>query len=125
MSTRERVHQMVDRLSESDLLAVRRMLDGLLAVDPLQALLDEAPEDDEPETDEDRQAVAEGLAAYARGEGMPLDNLTEDEETARLVASPRFRSIIERSRAHYRAEGGISSDEMRKRLDVNDPSSEG
>lgn len=44
-----------------------------------------------------------------------------DEETARLCASPKFRDIIERSRARYRAEGGISSEEIRRRLGASEP----
>ncbi len=64
MSVEEQVHRMVGRPSESDLLTVGRMLDGLLK---------SAPEDDESATEEDRLAVAEGSAACARGEGAPLE----------------------------------------------------
>ena len=39
-----------------------------------------------------------------------------DMETASLSTSPEFMALIERSRARQRAEGGISSKEMRRRL---------
>lgn len=42
-----------------------------------------------------------------------------DDETARVAASSKFRSIIERSRTRYKAEGGISSEEMRRRLGLD------
>jgi prevent-host-death family protein len=41
-----------------------------------------------------------------------------DLETATLSTHPRFLAIIERSRARQKAEGGISSQEMRNRLGV-------
>jgi prevent-host-death family protein len=39
-----------------------------------------------------------------------------DAETVTLSTNPRFLAVIERSRARHRAEGGISSAEMRRRL---------
>lgn len=41
-----------------------------------------------------------------------------DAETIALSQSPQFLAIIERSRARYVEEGGISSAEMRRRLGV-------
>jgi len=41
-----------------------------------------------------------------------------DLETAALSQNPQFLAIIERSRARYAQEGGISSAEMRRRLGV-------
>lgn len=35
-----------------------------------------------------------------------------------VAASPRFQAIIERSRERHRREGGISPEEMRRRLGV-------
>jgi hypothetical protein len=37
-------------------------------------------------------------------------------KTISLSTNPQFIAIIERSRARQKAEGGISSDEMRRRL---------
>lgn len=39
-----------------------------------------------------------------------------DLETATLSSHPKFLALIERSRTKQRREGGISSDEMRRRL---------
>ena len=39
-----------------------------------------------------------------------------DSEAAKLMKSPRFLAIIARSRERLKAEGGISSEEMRRRL---------
>ena len=45
---------------------------------------------------------------------VPIENA--DLETVSLSTNPQFLAIIERSRARHRAEGGISSDEIRRRL---------
>lgn len=70
------------------------------------------------------------LADYARGvkkeplvltaRGKPVAALVAirnaDFETATLSTHPRFLALIERSRVRQKAEGGISSQEMRRRL---------
>ncbi|MCK4485635.1 MAG: type II toxin-antitoxin system prevent-host-death family antitoxin [Desulfobacterales bacterium] len=48
---------------------------------------------------------------------LPLDNT--DIETATLSTNPKFLALIERSRRRQTTEGGISSQEMRKRLGIN------
>jgi prevent-host-death family protein len=45
---------------------------------------------------------------------VPIDNA--DLETAALSINRQFLELIERSRSRVRAEGGISSEEMRRRL---------
>jgi PHD/YefM family antitoxin component YafN of YafNO toxin-antitoxin module len=40
-----------------------------------------------------------------------------DLETIALGSNPEFLDLIERSRARVRAEGGISSEEMRRRFE--------
>jgi prevent-host-death family protein len=47
---------------------------------------------------------------------MPIENA--DRETVTLSTSPQFLALIERSRRRHKAEGGISSEEMRRRLGV-------
>ena len=42
-----------------------------------------------------------------------------DLETISLSQNPQFLAIIERSRARHEREGGISSDEMRRRLGLS------
>ena len=45
---------------------------------------------------------------------MPMQNT--DLETVSLSTNPQFVELIERLRARVRAEGGISSKEMRRRF---------
>jgi antitoxin (DNA-binding transcriptional repressor) of toxin-antitoxin stability system len=47
---------------------------------------------------------------------VPLENT--DIETAALSTDPRFLALIERSRARQKEEGGISGEEMRRRLGI-------
>jgi antitoxin (DNA-binding transcriptional repressor) of toxin-antitoxin stability system len=70
------------------------------------------------------------LAEYAEGIGsgpvivtnqgrpiaalVPIENA--DLETVALSTNRQFIELVERSRARVRAEGGISSEEMRRRL---------
>ena len=42
-----------------------------------------------------------------------------DMETVSLSNNPEFLALIERSPVRHKAEGGISSEEMRRRLDLN------
>lgn len=72
----------------------------------------------------------ESLSSYARHvkkepviltvRGKPVAALVSienaDLETVTLSTDPRFIAIIERSRARQKSEGGISSEEMRRRL---------
>ena len=46
-----------------------------------------------------------------------------DLETVTLSTHPQFMALIERARARHKAEGGISSAEMRRRLGLNKTSS--
>jgi prevent-host-death family protein len=52
------------------------------------------------------------VAALVGIEGM-------DWESFSLSTNPDFIAILEQSRAQYKAEGGISSDEVRKRLGLD------
>ena len=45
---------------------------------------------------------------------VPIENT--DLETVSLSTDPQFIDLIERSRASVRAEGGISSEDMRRRF---------
>jgi len=45
---------------------------------------------------------------------VPIENA--DLETVALSTHPQFLALIERSRARQKSEGGISSEEMRRRL---------
>lgn len=77
MGTRQGLHALLDELPEEKLAAAKRSLESLRqqAADPLRSLLDGAPWDDEPLTEEDRVAIQEGLAERARGEVVSHDDL--------------------------------------------------
>ena len=67
--TKKDLKGLIDQLPESELQAARRFLEYLRdTCDPvLQAFLN-APEDDEPETEEKRTVVAEAYEALTRGD---------------------------------------------------------
>lgn len=69
--TRQIAHQLIDRLPEAQLSSLVQFLETI--VDPVSAALDSAPIDDEPETDEEKQAVAEAREWLERngGKGIP------------------------------------------------------
>lgn len=68
---REQAHQLIDRLPETQLSALVGLLETI--VDPIAAALRSAPVDDEPETDDEKQDVAEARDWLARrgGKGIP------------------------------------------------------
>jgi len=72
---------LVDDLPDDELAAAKRFLEFLRfrSKDPLRALLDEAPLDDEPVTEEDLAAIREGFAEKSRGE------VVSQEEAERLL----------------------------------------
>lgn len=73
MEVRDRIHKLIDELSEPELEAVERMLQRI-AEDPVLYAYITAPEDDEPESPGEAQAVAEAYDAIERG-----DVVTDDE----------------------------------------------
>ncbi len=80
MTTKEKLHRLVDALPEPVLDEAEQLLQGLAqrADDPLLRALAAAPEDDEPETEEERSAIAEARAAIARGEVEPWEHVRTD-----------------------------------------------
>ena len=58
MTSRAELHDIVDMLPDSDLESAQRLL-RVLPDDPVLRALLTAPLDDEPVTDEDRQAIGE------------------------------------------------------------------
>ncbi len=75
--TKEELHRLVDELPESEYATAQRVLVGLrvlAAVGPLYTA-ETAPIDDEPETEEERAAMAEAKAELARGEGIPAADI--------------------------------------------------
>ena len=68
---RQHAHQLIDRLPETQLAALVGLLETI--VDPVAAALGNAPIDDEPESEEEKQATAEARDWLARrgSKGIP------------------------------------------------------
>ena len=68
--------KLIEELPEAELQAAERFLAFLRSqADPLVAALAAAPVDDEPETEEERLAVAEAREAIARGDVVSDEEL--------------------------------------------------
>jgi CO dehydrogenase/acetyl-CoA synthase beta subunit len=68
MTIKEELHRLVDELPESESHAAKRFLEYLRNMgDPVLRAMLEAPEDDEPETEEERAAVAEAQEDFKAG----------------------------------------------------------
>lgn len=69
--TRQHAHKLIDRLPETQISGLVRFLESI--VDPMGAALRNAPLDDEPETEDERVAVAEAKKWIQRngGKGIP------------------------------------------------------
>lgn len=85
MSTKNRLHQLVDELPESEVPAAERFLEYLRdrGLEPLVRALLSAPEDDEPETPEEAAAVQIAREQVDRGETVPWEDVKR-----RLVGDP-------------------------------------
>jgi hypothetical protein len=73
MIARDELHTMLDAIPEDRLPAVREALAAL--ADPVLLAFLTAPEDDEPLTDEDLQALAEAREDREQGRTVFLDEL--------------------------------------------------
>jgi hypothetical protein len=74
-ANKEHAHELIDRLAPSQVPAVIGMLEALL--DPVSRAIANAPVDDEPETQEERQAVAKSKAWFKQrgGQGIPHEEV--------------------------------------------------
>jgi hypothetical protein len=77
VTTKERLHQLVDELSEQEAAATLLVAERRRNDEMLQALA-EAPIDDEPDSPEEERSAREATAAYRRGEGIGPDELKRD-----------------------------------------------
>jgi hypothetical protein len=68
---RDHAHELIDRLPEPQLSAVVGLLEAIL--EPSEVSIADAPIDDEPETEDEKQAVAEAREwlALRGGKGIP------------------------------------------------------
>jgi prevent-host-death family protein len=80
-----------------------------------------------PLSDYAKKVKKEAVVVTKRGKPVAaLVNITNaDIETVSLSSNPKFIALIERSRAKQKAQGGISSEEMRRRLEKKRRSTQG
>jgi hypothetical protein len=75
MTVKERLHTAVETMSDEEAQAALRTL-AESSGDPVAWMLDHAPLDDEPETEEERRAVAETHTDRERGiQPVPLESV--------------------------------------------------
>jgi hypothetical protein len=74
MTNREKLHRLVDELSEAEVTPTLRLVETQRH-DPVLQTLTNAPEDDEPWTGEDEAAVAESRADLAAGHALSHEEM--------------------------------------------------
>lgn len=79
MTVKERLHDAVETMSDDEARAALRTLADASG-DPIAWMLNHAPLDDEPYTDDDRAASEEGWAAYQRGEAVSVAQLRAEPD---------------------------------------------
>jgi hypothetical protein len=83
MTVKDRLHNAVETMSDEEASAALRTL-AEASGDPVGWMLDHAPVDDEPETEEERRAVAEARADRERGiEPVPLESVLAEFDVDR------------------------------------------
>ena len=78
MTTKERIHQLVEDLPESELETAKRVLEALSALsssNPVVEALGNAPVDDESVPDEEAQAIEEGERDIEAGQVVSVDQV--------------------------------------------------
>jgi predicted transcriptional regulator len=79
MTIKEELHRLVDELPESESQAAKRFLEYLRNMgDPMMQALMEAPMDDEPETEEERAAMAEAYDDIAAGRVVTMEEIRHE-----------------------------------------------
>ena len=76
--SRQQAHELIDRIAPSQVNAVVGLLETML--DPVSRAIANAPIDDEPESEDERRAVAESKAWLAEhpGQGIPFEDLLSE-----------------------------------------------
>lgn len=77
MPNRQQLHEIIERLPESELSAALNYLE-FLAADPAMRALLTIPPDDEPYTHEQKARDAEAIAAIERGEGASHEDVLRE-----------------------------------------------
>jgi PHD/YefM family antitoxin component YafN of YafNO toxin-antitoxin module len=81
----------------------------------------EITEADKPLSDYARHVARDVLVVLQKGKPLAVLSSAEgmDAESIALANNPKFVAIIQRSRARQKAEGGISAEEVRRRLGIS------
>jgi len=76
--TKQQAHELIERMAPGQIFAVVTVMETML--DPVSRAIANAPIDDEPETDAERQAVAASKACMAEhpGQGTPFEELLSE-----------------------------------------------
>ena len=76
--TKQQAHELIDRMSTGQVSAVVGLLETML--DPVSRAIANAPIDDEPETEDECQAVAESKAWMTEhpGQGIPHEDILRE-----------------------------------------------
>jgi hypothetical protein len=78
MTAKEKLHQVVESLSEPEAEQTLDYIERQRRRDPLIDLLDNAPPDDEPTTPEEEEGVQEARAEYRRGEVSTAEEIRRE-----------------------------------------------
>jgi len=75
---KQHAHELIDRMPMAQVSAIVQMIEAML--DPVSRAIANAPVDDEPESEAERQAVAASKAWLEKhpGQGVSLEDLSAD-----------------------------------------------
>jgi hypothetical protein len=73
---KQQAHELIERLAPSQVMAVVGLLQAML--DPVSRAIANAPIDDEPVTEEERQSVAEAKEWLRHHPGIPFEEVLGD-----------------------------------------------
>jgi len=78
---KQQAHELIERLGPNQVSAVVGILEALL--DPVSRAIANAPEDDEPESEQERREVAESKAWFERqgGQGVSHEEVLAELDT--------------------------------------------
>ncbi len=82
---KKQAHELLERLSVKQVSAVVGLIEARL--DPVSRALANAPEDDEPEFDSERRAVAESKNCVPENEAIPNDEVLAPESQERRISN--------------------------------------
>jgi O6-methylguanine-DNA--protein-cysteine methyltransferase len=78
MTAKEKLRRAVEDLSQVEAAEALELIARRTERDALDELLDNAPIDDEPESEEEREAVAEAREEIHRGETVSLEEIKRE-----------------------------------------------